>query len=192
MRGSRRVAPLSECSQKNQGITDSTDQTNSTDRSLTQTPDSPRARTNLAQRPRDASGTRRATRTRWVCCCQRPLRGSLRMERCRPRNDPWNLFHQSNPYPLGFARGCDKRPATSGRRLSRNSAMNPIPESSGCGFGREIAVLVDKELAVIEPANSPVLEPLLGDLLQDPVLLLPHHEMLSAVDGESQLVVVLD
>ena len=33
--GSRRVAPPSECSQKNQGITDSTDQTNSTDRSLT-------------------------------------------------------------------------------------------------------------------------------------------------------------
>ena len=68
----------------------------------------------------------------------------------------------------------------------------PIPHSSGCGFGREVAVLVDKELAVVKPANSPVLEPLLGDLLQNPVLLLPHHEMPSALDGESQLVVVLD
>src|SRR5689334_16519513 len=41
MRASRRLAPLSEASQTNQGITDSTDQTNSTDRSLTQTPPLP-------------------------------------------------------------------------------------------------------------------------------------------------------
>src|SRR5256885_15643652 len=66
------------------------------------------------------------------------------------------------------------------------------PGPSGSGFGREVPFAVDAELALVEPANSPVLYPLLGDLVQGRALRLPIHEMPRALHGESQLVLVLD
>src|SRR4051812_34704663 len=60
------------------------------------------------------------------------------------------------------------------------------------GFWRQVAFHVDTELAAVKAANAPVLDPLLGDLVQDPALLFPIHKVPGALNGESQLIIVLD
>src|SRR5689334_210197 len=79
-------------------------------------------------------------------------------------------------------------------RCGTNRASRSCPElsSSGSGFAREIAFHVDAKLALGESVDAPVLYPLLGNLVEDPALGLPVHEMARTLHGESQLVVVLD
>src|SRR5690348_14123455 len=65
------------------------------------------------------------------------------------------------------------------------------PTSSRRRLARDVALRVDPELALVVAADAPVLDPLLGDLVQDPVLLLPVHEVPRAIDREAKLVVIL-
>ena len=59
--------------------------------------------------------------------------------------------------------------------------------SAGLDERRKISVGVDEELAVIESGDAAVLDPFLGDVMQDSTLRLPHHPVPSTLDLEPQL-----
>ena len=110
---------------KTKGIRIQLIKTDFADRSVTETPPVATSRDDICSTT--SVRVRRSTGPNEPDGCavgQRPLRGSFYLERCQPRNDPWSLFHQSNPYPPGFCSRLRQTSRRVGWPLSRNPAMS--------------------------------------------------------------------